>query len=508
MASPLAPPAIETEPFVYGNFLGIDRSRHPAVMDTGEDQYLWVVNNAFCDWQGNVTRMGGLAPRYLTTDPNNPSSPLIEHVAFYSPGSVAWAQRDGARITLSSDNGIKAQDVFDGSVQPTSTLFNRRLIVAAFNHGMQIFDGTKWEPHPSESDGLPAFIETVSTRLVMAGMPGARTEIWFSRADDHTILPADETEAEVRVTRAGKIDVANVFGRAEEIRGLSRLENDRLAVFGEDQVLIYKITSDITQWGLEDRTAIQAGAISHNAIVSTGREIIFAARDGIYTVSRSARNGITINSAPISPRIATLYRALVQRMENPQKISACYDRDTQQYHLFFPLTESVGHCITTTIPPTDDTPFKFSTWDYLAPRCGASVGGRTVFGTGSGLFDLGWWNDATPGAFTPPLYVETPYLWCGSTTSEKSSVSFSLQARGSGRLFVEAEDDMGRPLQSYSFKLDANEADDTFPDAPLFHQFNRKFEHRFRGLKLKFTAEGDGLCQINAFAINVRKPGK
>lgn len=502
MAQPLTAPLIARELFVYGGFMGMDRSRHVASMDTGENQYLWTVNNAFADWQGNLSRMGQFRPRFVSP------RKLIEHVAFYAPNRLAWAQRDGTKITLSADNGVYKPDAYDASSIVTSALFNRKLVVAADNSPMYIYDGLKWQQHPSENDGHPSFLATVSTRLVMAGMPGARSEIWFSRADDHEVMPDDESETEVRVTRAAKINIANVLGRAEEIRGIGRLENDRLCVFGEDQVLVYKITSDLNEWGLEDRTAIQVGTVAHNSIVNAGNQVIFAARDGIYTVSRSAQNGITINSLNLSPRVTTLYRSLIAQMKNPQRLSACFDRDTMQYHLFFPITDDISQALTLTISPVSDIENKFSTFDFFAPRCGASVGGTTSFGTSKGIYDLRWWSDeADREAFTPPLYIKTPILWLGPSDTQKATSTFSLQARGKGYVILDIKDDEDRPLQSFRFKLDADEADDNFPDLPLFQQHVRKFEHRIRGVQVEIYAEGDGLCQINAFAFRIRKPG-
>jgi hypothetical protein len=39
---------------------------------------------------------------------------------------------------------------------------------------------------------------------------------------------------------------------------------------------------------------------------------------------------------------------------------------------------------------------------------------------------------------------------------------------------------------------------------PLNKQYERKFEHRYRGVKFRFTVKGSGLVRIVGFAVIVR----
>jgi hypothetical protein len=54
------------------------------------------------------------------------------------------------------------------------------------------------------------------------------------------------------------------------------------------------------------------------------------------------------------------------------------------------------------------------------------------------------------------------------------------------------------------FLIEDGGADDKFPDVPLSRQYERKFEHRYRGVQFRFTTRGKGLLKIIGFAVTVR----
>ena len=107
--------------------------------------------------------------------------------------------------------------------------------------------------------------------------------------------------------------------------------------------------------------------------------------------------------------------------------------------------------------------------------------------------------------FSPEMVVTTPILWQGSINDTKESYSFILQATGKGELQVEAFDERGRYLSALQFLIQDGGADDKFPDVPLNRQYERKFEHRYRGVQFRFTTRGKGLLKIIGFAVTVRQ---
>ena len=190
-------------------------------------------------------------------------------------------------------------------------------------------------------------------------------------------------------------------------------------------------------------------------------------------------------------------------MTDTELINAYYDQDNGQYHVFFPQTDLLTKRLTMTVSPIQGGESKWSTADFLNTSCGRSLGGVTIIGTPGGVWNRLQPEDVTE--ITPDMEVITPILWQGAINDTKTSYSFILQATGTGVLQVEAFDEDDRTLSSFQFDIDDSAEDDRFFDVPLSKQYERKFEHRYRGVKFKFTTSGDGLLKIIGFAVTVRK---
>ena len=159
-----------------------------------------------------------------------------------------------------------------------------------------------------------------------------------------------------------------------------------------------------------------------------------------------------------------------------EDISAFYDQDEGQYHVFFPLSEQLTKRLTLTLNPIQGGESKWSTGDFLNARCGTQLGGVTLMGTPGGVWERRKIEDELD--FSPEMVVITPILWQGAINDIKESYSFILQATGKGELQVEAFDERGRYLSAIQFTITEGGVDDNFPDVPLSRQYERKFEHR------------------------------
>jgi hypothetical protein len=137
----------------------------------------------------------------------------------------------------------------------------------------------------------------------------------------------------------------------------------------------------------------------------------------------------------------------------------------------------------------------------LNATCGAFLFGNFVVGTPLGIYDVGKVEDQDTS--TPTLTAKTPVLWTGPFDSRKQSKSLLIQAFGDGELRIDAQDENGRDLGSMAIQL--TEADDNGRrSVPLSAQYERPFEHRYRGLQLTFTYSGKGLFRIIGVAIELR----
>ena len=146
---------------------------------------------------------------------------------------------------------------------------------------------------------------------------------------------------------------------------------------------------------------------------------------------------------------------------------------------------------------------KWSTGTFLNAMNGRQLGGTTVFGTPGGIWERARIEDITD--FSPEMQIETPILWQGAINDVKESYSFILQATGKGEITVEAFDERGRYLSSMVFLIEEDGVDDKFPDVPLSRQYERKFEHRYRGVQFKLTTKGKDLLKVIGFAVTVRQ---
>jgi len=221
---------------------------------------------------------------------------------------------------------------------------------------------------------------------------------------------------------------------------------------------------------------------------------------------RSETNGITIYAVPLSSKIEEMYKELVRSVKDPRDISAFYDRDNGQYHVFFPQTDIQSKRLTLTISPSPDATNKWSTGDYLNPRCGASLGGTTCVGTAGGIFNsLEYEEDGVTNL--PELEVDTPILWHDSLTETKHSAQIILQASGQGQIEITAFNNEGKQLQVIKIDLDNDEnEDDNYTFLPLSRQYSRQFRHQYKGVRFKIkTTGGQGRIKIIGLAVLIEQ---
>lgn len=492
-------PQIKVRTVAYSNFMGLDSSRPLVSQDTGQNQTLATISNAFCDYRGQI-QLDRPAQHVF-------GDSVVLHTAFFAPGETAAAEYRGAGIFLSSSRGHQTTDaVFSTFAPVTSTLFNGKLYFFSKAFTPQCYDGAIFAPglSPSMQVAGPAFGCVVQRRLCVAGIPGYETRVFVSRVDNENIFVAEEPADSENVLRAGYIDIANLLGTADQITGLGTFEQDRLAIFTSDRTFIFKMDPAIDQWALDDRANIHIGAISHNAVANAGTDLLFCSRTGVHSIKRSVDNGILVSAITLSDQVKEEYRKLLVNVADQSIVSSVWDRDEAQFHIFFPdrIGSTFATRLTATIPTAPDQPVRFSTADFLNQRCGAFLSGQLVVGTSGGVYEL--MPEYTETGLSPTAVVETPTLWHGRLDENKQTHSLIIQAAGKGDLTVQAFNEDGRQLQEIEIKLEGTEDDGTFVDVPLSKQYERKFEHIYRGVRFRFLLTGKGIVRITGFAVRVR----
>ena len=496
MSSTLAPSGVKLTTHSYHNFQGIDSSRDKTSLDTGDEQHLVGCINAYTDWRGAIVRDNGAKVRRTTIG-------TIRHLNFYGRDLAVWAETQDEGTALIAENGAILTDIYDVDAVVTSTVFGGETIFASRSNQLEYFNGTEFRQSTSEALQDPAYLLTIQNRLVIAGGSGSATKVKVSRVDDAMIFPEDESPDATQVTKAIYFDIGNVIGNQGSIRGLGKFENSRLVIFTEDQGVVYEMSTDNEKIAIDDSIIINAGTISHNTIKEVGDGVFFCARDGVYRLVRSSTNGITANIEPMSAKVSRLYRQLINQVTNPEDISAHYDQDEHQYHIFFPRSNSICSRLSLTLAPSDDAEEnKWSMGDFQNIQCAAALGGVTMFGNNGQIWEYRYEDEEVDEY--PEAVVTTPILWHGTMTEIKQSHSMLIQATGEGDLEIEAYDDNGRLMSAHAFQIQDESVDNEFPDVPLNRQFNRKLEHRYRGIQFRIKMKGKGLIQILGIAINVK----
>lgn len=492
---------VKTKSFVYENFQGLDTSRDITSLDTGKEQHLSKINNATCDWRGQVVRDAACLRRG--------GEYRVQHVRFFGKNELVWVERTGAGINFRSERDHVLENVHPAASIVSTTVFNQMVIFASRARPMYSYDGINFKRNNSPAaDGLrPSFCTSVQRRLAVAGIPGRETQVHLSRVDQDQIFPDDEEPDTTSVLRAGYIDVANLLGTADQITGLGSFEQNRLVVFTSDKAIVYRVDPDISRWVVDDSANINIGCVSHNTIVNAGTDLLFCSRSGIHSIKRSEENGILVFSYSMSDKIDILYRELFKTVAEPETISAVFDQDTAQYHVFFPQGSgtSCKRLTLATNPEGGQAQPKFSTGDFLNANCGSFLGGKMVLGTNGGVYEILEVEDDREDAFTPEMEVITPYLWHGSLMDTKETTSVILQATGEGIIEMDAIDIDGKVIGSLVIEVDDTSDDNYFQDVPLSSQYERKWSHRYLAAQYRFkTKGGGGLLRIIGFAVTVR----
>jgi hypothetical protein len=492
---------IKARTFAYENFQGLDTSRDITSLDTGKDQHVTKINNAFSDWRGQMVRDASCKFRK--------GEFKVNHTRFFGSDEVCWVEETGAGLNFKSERDHVLENVHPTAAIVTSTVFNQSVHLAARSRPMYRYNGIQFTRNqsPSINNMLPAYVTSVQRRLAVAGIPGRETQVHLSRVDQDELFPDDEDPASTNVLRAGFIDVANLLGTADQITGLGTFEQNRLVVFTADRSIIYRIDPDIDRWVIDDNANINIGCISHNTIANAGTDLLYCSRSGIHSIKRSEDNGILVYSYSLSDKIDLLYRELFASVENPETLSAVFDQDTAQYHVFFP--QAGGQlCKRLTLamnPEGGQAVPKFNTGDFLNARCGSFLNGKLVYGTTGGLYEVLKVEEDNENAFTPDMEVVTPLLWHGSLEETKETQSVIIQASGKGIITLDAQDEDGQTLGSLVFEVDDTSDDNYFEDVPLSKQYERKWSHRYRAAQYRIkTQGGGGLLRIIGFAVTVR----
>ena len=491
------------KPQLYTSFAGLNTSRSDVSMERAEAQPFTEMNNMYCSNKGYLTNESPLSP--FSTDKSN-----ISHIRFFNSDSktALYAARSAGGLSFRvTGKPVALENTWPRETSVTTTLFNGKIIIAGGQDHLLSFDGFEFKKISSNSIKGGRYVVQVQDRLIVAGFDADPNEVTMSMVGNERVFDADTDIAEASVLKAARFNVQNLIGNGDRISGIASFENNKLAVFTNDRVLVYLADQDFSLWALDTRLVVRYGTISHNSIVSVGDEVFFCSRAGVHSMRRSSLNGATVYTTPLSDDIQELYQTLLSRVADKSRISAHFNPDEGRLHIFFPVNDLVSYRLSGALSSPkqegEATTVKWSVSEYGGTTCGDYLGGTQLYGSISGIYSVGAWysNEGLRGTGL----AQTPILWHKDLFNPKQGLMLAVYASGVGTIYVDATDETNRKLGTFEFMLPDSDQTE-FTGVPMQRQFTRPFSFEYIGVRLTIRVEASKMIRIFGFGILTKEP--
>ena len=239
-------------------------------------------------------------------------------------------------------------------------------------------------------------------RVWVADFDDDKSTIYWSDLLDGTAWSGGST---------GSIDVTNVWPTGYDVITALAAHNGFLIIFGRNSILVYEGADSPSTMTLSD-TISNVGCVGRDALVSTGKDLIFLDDSGVRSLSRTIQE----KSAPIgdiSKNVNNDIKSLFAAETG--NISMHYSPRQAFVLLNFPNL-GVVYAFDTRFPLQDGS-FRATTWSHINPLCFAETSSEELyFGVADGIGEYKGYEDNTTSYqlsyFSHPLSF-------GSTSSLK-----------------------------------------------------------------------------------------
>jgi hypothetical protein len=480
--------------FPYSRFVGLD-----AIADRRQmgERFLEICEHAFVDLRGQINKLPG--HKYKPT-----SAPSIGYCEHYGDGVVLYGFDNGAGlihfhsyVEASSSVTTSAASTWPfGTPVDWVHFLNKEYALIGNTYEPLSWDGSAWlfeTTWPIAVRGECA--AALMARLVTGAYGPDFTELAVTKAG------AFDFTVGVGAGDGARFDIRDDLTAKDRIKGLGVFEGNKLAIFCQNETLLYVADPDINNWQLLRDFRVPIGCIGKRTIKRVGNDLFFASKFGVHSIRR-ALNGITLESITFSRVVQDIYFQCVQLLPPPGQWEprAVWDPDKGHYHLFMPQVVGAAPIywarFTFTIEPAGRQPHL--SWGFT-PSAGWADGsyfnGKLVVAVpGVGLCD----DDMRYQTDTSKMRARTAVLYQGSPQREKNYKRLMVRASGDAKFKIRAfnqdlellDDDV---LSTYP----DNDGSFYAPERPL----DLPFEHRAYGVQLEFVSEDIGDLRIMDFAI-------
>ena len=188
----------------------------------------------------------------------------------------------------------------------------------------------------------------------------------------------------------GSIDISKVWPNGyDEIVALAA-HNGFLVIFGKDSIVIYEGADSPASMTLAD-TISNIGCVSRDAVISTGKDLIFLDRSGVRSLARTIQE----KSSPIgdiSKNVNNDVKNLVA--SETGNISLHYSPKEAFVLVNFPVLQTVY--VFDTRFPLQDGSYRATTWSSIAPLCFTNLVDDTIYiGNATGIAQYDTYQDNT-----------------------------------------------------------------------------------------------------------------
>ena len=191
---------------------------------------------------------------------------------------------------------------------------------------------------------------------------------------------------------SGSIDVTNVWPTGYDTITALAAHNGFLIIFGRNSILVYEGASSPASMTLSD-TISNVGCVGRDAVVSTGKDLIFLDDSGVRSLSRTIQE----KSAPIgdiSKNVNNDIKSLFAAETG--NISMHYSPQQAFVLLNFPQL-GVVYAFDTRFPLQDGS-FRATTWSHMNPLCFTETSSEKLYiGVQDGIAEYTGYSDNNTG---------------------------------------------------------------------------------------------------------------
>jgi hypothetical protein len=367
-------------------FAGINTQDAPL---SQEPTFAAVADNCVIDKEGRIAARKGY--EVLTTD----ATPLGSSDGIEAMGE--FVANDGDVTFFSAGNN----KIFSGTTTLTDitpaayTITSNSWKFIPFNNHMYMFQrgyeplvysdstGTlvKMSSHGSSSGTPPQGNECIAAfgRLWVADFTNDKSTIYWSDLLNGSGWSGGST---------GSIDITKVWPTGYDTITSLAAHNGFLIIFGKNSILVYAGAESPASMELSD-TISNIGCVQRDAVVSTGKDIIFLDDSGVRSISRTIQE----KSAPIGDISKNVNNDIKTLYATETGLIKMHYSSREALVLLNFESHSVAYAFDTRFPMQDGS-YRATTWSNMRPKCFASTSTELLYiGTPLGVAQYTTYKD-------------------------------------------------------------------------------------------------------------------